>query len=50
MPELIAGNSLSAVKPVPGFTLSPWAGLGIIALYAVVLLGVGCWLLVRRDA
>lgn len=50
MPELIAGNSLAAVKPVPGFTLSPWAGLGIVALYAVVLLGAGCWFVVRRDA
>jgi hypothetical protein len=27
MPELIAGNSLAAVKPVPGFTGSPQAGL-----------------------
>jgi hypothetical protein len=50
MPEMIAGNSLSAVKPVQGFTLSPWAEAAIIALYAAVLLGAGCWLLVRRDA
>ena len=50
LPELIAGNSLGAVKPVRGFTWSPWAELVIVALYAVVLLGAGCWLLVQRDA
>jgi ABC-2 type transport system permease protein len=49
LPELIAANSLSAVKPVADFPLSPWAGLGIVALYSAVILGVGCWLLVRRD-
>ncbi|WP_194925476.1 ABC transporter permease [Catenulispora pinisilvae] len=50
MPELIVGNSLAAVQPVEGFGLSPWLELGIVALYAVVLLGVGRALLVRRDA
>lgn len=50
LPELIAGNSLSAVKPVESFTWSPWAELVIVALYAVVLLGAGGWLLVQRDA
>jgi ABC-2 type transport system permease protein len=50
MPELIAGNSLAAVKPVPGFTWSPWLELGIVALYPVALLAAGCWRLVRRDA
>lgn len=50
MPEMIAGNSLAAVKQVPDFTLSPWAELGIVVLYAAVLLGVGCALLTRRDA
>jgi hypothetical protein len=50
MPELAAANSLAAVKPVPGFTWSPWAELGLIGLYAVVLLAAGGWLLVRRDA
>lgn len=50
LPELIAGNSLAAVQPVDGFTLSPWAEVGVVALYAVVLLGVGCLRLVRRDA
>jgi ABC-type transport system involved in multi-copper enzyme maturation permease subunit len=51
MPELIAGNSLSAVKPVQGFSSwSPWLELGIVAVYPAVLLACGCWQLVRRDA
>lgn len=49
MPELIAGNSLAAVKPVPGFTWSPWLELAIAALYPAVLLAAGGWLLARRD-
>jgi len=50
LPELIYGNSLVATKPVAGFSLSPWIGLGIVGAYAVVLLAVGGWLLARRDA
>jgi len=50
LPELIYANALGATKPVQGFTLSPWAGLAIIAAYVVVLLAVGGWLLTRRDA
>jgi hypothetical protein len=50
LPELIAGNSLAAVKPVPGFTWSPWLELAIVALYPAVLLLAGAWLLERRDA
>lgn len=50
MPELIAGNSLAVVKPVDGFGWSPWAELGIVAAYPVILLAAGRWLLVRRDA
>ncbi len=33
-----------------GPAFSPWAGFGLLALYAVVILGLGCWVLVRRDA
>jgi ABC-2 type transport system permease protein len=29
--------------------LSPWAGLGMLSLYAAVTLGAGAWLLARRD-
>jgi len=50
LPELIYSNSLGATKPVCGLSLSPWAGLGIIAAYAAVLLAVSGWLLARRDA
>ena len=50
LPELIYANSLGATKPVSGFNVSPWAGLAIICGYTVVLLAVGGWLLVRRDA
>jgi len=50
MPELIAGNSLAAVKPVDGFSWSPWLELAIVAAYPAALLAAGGWLLVRRDA
>ena len=50
MPINIAGNSLAAVKPVAGFTWSPWLELGIVAVYPLVLLAAGGWLLARRDA
>lgn len=57
MPVLIIGNSLTATKPLnctraehcPQF-LSAWAGLGMLCLYAAVVLGAGAWLLARRDA
>jgi ABC-2 type transport system permease protein len=50
LPELIAGNSLAAVKPVAGFTWSPWLEFAIVAAYPAILLAAGGWLLVRRDA
>ena len=40
-----AGPRVTCPRP-----LSPWAGLGVLGLYAAVLLGVGGWLLCRRDA
>jgi hypothetical protein len=49
MPELIVGNSLAAVRPVPGFTWSPWLEPGIVALYPAALLAAGRWQPVRRD-
>jgi hypothetical protein len=30
--------------------LGPWEGLGVFALYVVVALAVGCYVLHRRDA
>ena len=49
LPELIAENSLAAAKPV-AYSLTPWAGLGMLGLYAVVALSIGGWLMARRDA
>lgn len=49
LPEQIASNSLAAVRPEAG-SLPPWAGMGLLCLYAVVLLAIGGWLLARRDA
>jgi ABC-2 type transport system permease protein len=58
MPILIIGNSLTTTKPqacgggaaqCPHF-LTAWAGLGMLGLYAAVALGIGSWLLARRDA
>jgi ABC-type transport system involved in multi-copper enzyme maturation permease subunit len=49
LPELIAENSLTSTHPVV-YSLSPWAGLGMLCLYAAALLGAGGWLLARRDA
>ncbi len=46
---LDVGRSMGAVHPVAD-ALSPWASLGLLCGYAAVLLGVGCWLLARRDA
>ena len=52
LPVPIVANSLSATRPMTGdvHVLSPWAGLGLLCLYAAVLLGAGGWLLCRRDA
>jgi ABC-2 type transport system permease protein len=52
LPIPIVANSLSTTQPITGdvHALSPWAGLGLLCLYAVVLLGAGGWLLSRRDA
>lgn len=33
-----------------GPAFSPWAGFALLVLYSVVILGLGCWVLVRRDA
>ncbi|MGO9782354.1 MAG: ABC transporter permease [Streptosporangiaceae bacterium] len=49
LPEPIAANSLTAVKPI-AHTLSPWAGLGLLILYTAVLLGAGAVALAKRDA
>ena len=53
LPIGIVANSLTAVQPMVDDQvkfLSPWAGLGMLCLYAAVTLGAGGWLLARRDA
>ena len=57
LPIFGIGNSLSTTKPVGCSAdgacihpLSAWAGLGVVALYAAVIFGIGWWLLARRDA
>jgi hypothetical protein len=53
LPVSIVANSMSAVQPVAAVGqvhfLSPWAGLGVLSLYAAVTLGTGAWLLASRD-
>ena len=49
LPEIIAENSLTVIKPV-AYSLSAWAGLATLCAYAAVLLVAGGWLLARRDA
>ena len=53
LPIAIVANSLTAVQPPSDDQvrfLSPWAGLGMLCLYAAATLGAGAWLLARRDA
>jgi len=33
-----------------GPAFSPWAGFALLVAYTVVILAIGCWVLVRRDA
>lgn len=47
-PTMIAGSSLAVSKPVAD-CLSPWTGFAVLCLYVAGALGVGGWLLVRRD-
>jgi ABC-2 type transport system permease protein len=49
LPEIIAENSMTAVKPV-AYSLSAGAGLAMLCLYAAAALAAGGWALVRRDA
>ncbi len=53
LPIAIVANSLSVVEPVGVGQvrfLSPWAGLGVLCLYAAAALGAGAFVLARRDA
>jgi ABC-2 type transport system permease protein len=58
LPIIIVANSLTTTQSAacrPGAAdctsfLPAWAGLGVLALYAAVVLAVGGWLFARRDA
>jgi hypothetical protein len=54
LPIAVVANSLTVVQPGMAIGevrfLSPWAGLGVLAVYAAVALGAGAWLLAERDA
>jgi ABC-2 type transport system permease protein len=54
LPIAVVANSLTVVEPGMAIGdvrfLSPWAGLGVLSLYAAVALGAGAWLLAERDA
>jgi ABC-2 type transport system permease protein len=52
IPVSIVANSLGTTRPVGHgvHMLPPWAGLGMLCVYAAVALVIGGWLLARRDA
>lgn len=45
-----AGQAVMFVRADPETSLSPWAGLGVFALYTAIALGLAAWQLRRRDA
>ena len=49
VPMIMLVNSIAVVEPMDGL-LSPWAGVGVMVLYAAVALAAGGLLLARRDA
>jgi ABC-2 type transport system permease protein len=46
---MIAGTQIMTTIPDSG-SLSPWAGIGVFALYAVAAIAAGAFMLQRRDA
>jgi hypothetical protein len=54
LPIAVVANSLTVREPGMAIGdvrfLSPWAGLGVLVLYAAVALGAGLWVLAERDA
>ena len=53
VPIAIVGDSLAVSRPHPHAgvaPLPPWGGFGVLSLYAAAALGLGAWLMVRRDA
>jgi hypothetical protein len=46
----MAGLAIQQTRPRWDTAIAPWAGLGVLAAYAVVVLAVAVWRLRRRDA
>ncbi len=46
----VAGVLITADHQQPNQLLSPWQGFGVFCAWTVLLLGVGAYLMVRRDA
>jgi ABC-2 type transport system permease protein len=49
-PETMLASSVAAVRPQPDYLPPGWAGFALMALYAAIALGLGGFLLGRRDA
>jgi ABC-2 type transport system permease protein len=49
-PETVLASSVAAVRPQPRYLPPGWEGFALMALYTAVALGLGGWLLSRRDA
>jgi ABC-2 type transport system permease protein len=43
-----AGQAITLARPDPA-SLGPWAGFGVLCLYAAIVLGLAAWQLRRRD-
>lgn len=46
----VAGSLITSVQPQEFQTLSPWQGFGVFCGWTALLLGIGAYLLRRRDA
>jgi ABC-2 type transport system permease protein len=49
-PETMLASSVAAVRPQAHYLAPGWPGFALMALYAAAALGLGGWLISRRDA
>jgi hypothetical protein len=47
---MLSTNDVPAASREVAYAFSPWVGFALLVLYTAVILGIGCWVLVRRDA
>ena len=47
---MTAGMAIQATTGLRSLPIAPWAGLGVLAAWAAVMLLAGGWLLRMRDA